>query len=155
MKCPFCRTGDFEVVDTRPGEGDFAVRRRRRCRHCGRRASTLEQLDEAPLKVVKKNGSREPFDRRKLRRGIEVACHKRPVSWQQIEELVSAIEADVYRRFEREVPSTVIGEAVMTRLRQLDQIAYVRFASVYREFKDVSEFLEEVQPMLEGTVERS
>jgi transcriptional repressor NrdR len=148
MKCPFCRQGDFDVVDSRSREGDFPIRRRRRCAACGRKAWTTEQIEEVPLKVVKKNGIREPFERRKIARGLEKACYKRPVSSQQIDEVVSEIETEIYNRYEREVPSTAIGELVMARLKELDQVAYVRFASVYREFKDVSDFVEEVQPML-------
>jgi len=148
MKCPFCRQGDFDVTDTRTDAGDFPIRRRRRCSHCGRRAWTSEQMEATPLKVVKKDQTREPYDRRKIIAGLEKACYKRPVSSQQIEEIVSHVESAVYRQYDREVPSTAIGELVMSLLRELDQVAYVRFASVYREFKDVSDFVEEVQPML-------
>ncbi len=148
MKCPYCRQGDFEVVDSRPSEGDFPIRRRRRCAQCGRKAWTVERIEETPIKVVKKNQIREPFDRHKITQGLEKACYKRPVSEAQIEAVVAEIEAEVYRRYDREVPSSAIGELVMARLKQLDQVAYVRFASVYREFKDVSDFVEEVQPML-------
>jgi transcriptional repressor NrdR len=148
MKCPFCREGGFEVVDSRADREGFPIRRRRRCSACGRRAWTVETLEEAPLKVIKKNDTREPFDRRKIRRGLEKACYKRPLSTEQLEEAVSQIEAEIYRRFDQEVPVSAIGELVMTRLKELDQVAYVRFASVYREFKDVSDFVEEVQPML-------
>ena len=108
----------------------------------------MEQIEETPLKVVKKDDSREPFDRAKILRGLEKACYKRPLGSQEIEEVVSKVEAELYQRYEREVPSSAIGELVMAHLRELDQVAYVRFASVYREFKDVSEFVEEVQPML-------
>jgi transcriptional repressor NrdR len=149
MKCPFCREGGFEVVDSRADREGFPIRRRRRCSACGRRAWTVEQLEEAPLKVIKKNDTREPFDRRKIRRGLEKACYKRPLSTEQLEEAVTQIEAEIYRRYDQEVPVSAIGELVMSRLKELDQVAYVRFASVYREFKDVSDFVEEVQPMLE------
>src|SRR5262245_21906591 len=128
MKCPFCRQGDFDVVDSRSREGEFPVRRRRRCGLCGRKAWTIEQIEEVPLKVVKKNGIREPFERRKIARGLEKACYKRPVSSQQLEEMATEIETEIYNRHEREVPSTAIGELVMTRLKELDQVAYVRFA---------------------------
>ncbi len=148
MKCPFCRQGDFDVVDSRSREGDFPVRRRRRCGQCGRKAWTIEQIEEVPLKVVKKNGIREPFERRKIARGLEKACYKRPVSSQQLEEIAADIETEIYSRFDREAPSSAIGELVMARLKELDQVAYVRFASVYRDFKAVSDFVEEVQPML-------
>src|SRR5262245_39661014 len=148
MKCPFCKEGDFAVVDSRSHEGGFPIRRRRVCRHCKRRATTIEQLEDAPLKVVKKDSSREPFDTLKLRRGLEKACYKRPVSDEQIEGIVCQVEAEVYNRYFGEVPASVIGELVMERLKEIDQVAYVRFASVYREFKDVSDFVQEVQPML-------
>jgi transcriptional repressor NrdR len=148
MKCPFCRQGDFEVTDSRSNQGEFPIRRRRKCANCGRRAWTAEQLEETPLKVVKKDQTREAFDRRKIRRGLEKACYKRPIADDQLEEIVSTIEAELYRQYDTEVPSSVIGEKLMARLKKLDQIAYVRFASVYREFKDVSDFVEEVQPML-------
>jgi transcriptional repressor NrdR len=148
MKCPFCREGDFDVTDTRAADGDFPIRRRRRCSRCGRRAWTSEQMEESPLKVVKKDLSREPYDRRKIVTGLEKACYKRPISSQQIEEAVNRIEGEIFRRHDREVPSSVIGEMAMSQLRELDQVAYVRFASVYHEFKDVSDFVEEVQPML-------
>ncbi len=148
MKCPFCRQGDFDVVDSRSREGDFPVRRRRRCAACGRKAWTIEQIEEVPLKVVKKNGVREPFEQRKISRGLQTACYKRPVSSQQLEEIAAEIETEIYSRYDREVPSSAIGELVMARLKELDQVAYVRFASVYRDFKDVSDFVDEVQPML-------
>lgn len=148
MKCPFCREGDFDVIDSRATEGDFPIRRRRRCASCGRRAWTVEQLAEVLLKVIKKNDIREPFDRLKIRKGLEKACYKRPVSSQQIEDVVSEIEAEIYRQYDSEVMSSAIGELLMAKLRELDQVAYVRFASVYREFKDVSDFVEEVAPML-------
>jgi transcriptional repressor NrdR len=148
MKCPFCRAGDFEVIDSRSQQGEFPIRRRRKCDQCGRRAWSVEHLEETPLKVIKKDQSREPFDRMKIRRGLEKACYKRPISGEQLEETVSSIEAELYRQYDNEVPSSVIGELLMARLKALDQVAYVRFASVYREFKDVSDFVEEVQPML-------
>ncbi|GBD35979.1 Transcriptional repressor NrdR [bacterium HR36] len=148
MKCPFCRRGTFEVTDTRTNNGGFPIRRRRRCSRCGRRVWSVETMEENPLHVIKKDQSREPFDRSKILRGLEKACYKRPVSQEQLEQLVGQVEEEVYRQYEREVPSRVIGELVMKYLRELDQVAYVRFASVYREFKDVSEFVEEVQPML-------
>jgi transcriptional repressor NrdR len=148
MKCPFCRTGDFEVTDSRSNQGEFPIRRRRKCDACGRRAWSIEHLEETPLKVVKKDSTREAFDRLKIRRGLEKACYKRPVGGDRLEEIVSAIEAELYRQYDTEVPSSVIGELLMAKLKELDQVAYVRFASVYREFKDVSDFVEEVQPML-------
>jgi transcriptional repressor NrdR len=148
MKCPFCREGDFAVVDSRSHQGGFPIRRRRACDKCKRKVWTIEQVEEVPLKVVKKDQSREPFDAAKIRRGLEKACYKRPVSSEQIHEIVHRIESEVYSRYFGEVPVAVLGDLVMDELRNLDQVAYVRFASVYREFKDVSEFVEEVKPML-------
>jgi transcriptional repressor NrdR len=148
MKCPFCRAGDFDVTDSRPGEGEYLIRRRRRCSQCGRRAWTIEQLEESLLKVIKKDQSREPFSRRKILSGLEKACYKRPLTSEQLEQAVTRIETELYRTYDREVPASAIGELVMAELKQLDQVAYVRFASVYREFKDVSAFVQEVQPML-------
>ena len=151
MKCPFCREGDFAVVDSRSHGGGFPIRRKRLCSHCKRRVLTVEHVEEAPLKVVKKDESREPFDPAKLRRGLEKACYKRPVSTEQIETIVRQVENDVYALYFGEVPAKILGDQVMKRLKKLDQVAYVRFASVYREFKDVSDFVEEVQPMLTRT----
>lgn len=148
MKCIFCREGDFAVVDSRSQDGGFPVRRRRVCDHCKRRVWTVEQVEDVPLKVVKKDQSREPFDAEKVRRGLERASYKRPVSTDQIEAIVRRVESHVYGGYFAEVPSSVIGESVMKELRNLDQVAYVRFASVYREFQDVSAFVQEVEPML-------
>jgi transcriptional repressor NrdR len=148
MKCPFCREGDFAVIDSRSHPSGFPVRRRRSCNRCQRRVWTIEQVEDVPLKVVKKDDSREPFDAVKLRSGLEKACYKRPVSSEQIETIVRQVESEVHANHFGEVPVTVLGELVMTHLKALDQVAYVRFASVYRAFKDVSDFVEEVQPML-------
>lgn len=147
MQCPFCRKGETKVVDSRTSDS-FAVRRRRECLECNRRFTTYERIEESPLKVIKKDGTRVPFDRERIRRGIEKACYKRPVSDEQIEELISRVEAEIYESFEREIPSRNIGELVFSALRELDQVAFVRFASVYREFKDVNDFVEELEPML-------
>ena len=148
MKCPFCRIGDFAVIDTRSQENRFPVRRRRVCSQCRRRVWTTEQIEEVPLKVVKKDLSREPFDRGKLRRGLEKACYKRPLSSEQLEEVIQQVESELYGQYFGEVPAPVIGDMVMRHLRALDQVAYVRFASVYRQFKDASDFVQEVEPML-------
>ena len=145
MRCPFCKVDDDRVVDSRVRQGGSVIRRRRACRSCGRRYTTLERVERTPLRVIKKDGSRVPFDRAKILQGLLKACYKRPVSRESLEEAIDAVEAAIGERLEPEVPSTVIGELVMGRLRQLDQVAYVRFASVYREFKDVSEFLDEVR----------
>lgn len=149
MKCPFCREDNDRVVDSRVSGGGYIIRRRRECAACGRRFTTYERIEAMPLRVVKKDGTRVEFDRQKILDGIMKACEKRPVSMQQIEEMVGQIEADVYNNNDREVSSRVIGELVMQKLREVDKVAFVRFASVYREFKDVSEFVEEVQPMLD------
>ena len=146
MHCPFCRTDDTRVIDSR-GTQDGSVRRRRACTNCMRRFTTYEKIEESPLKVVKKDGSRTPFDRKKIMRGLEKACYKRPISQEQMDRLVGTVEADLYEAFDREVDSRMIGEAVMEQLRDLDDIAYVRFASVYREFEDVSDFREEIADM--------
>lgn len=149
MMCPFCRHGETKVIDSRAAE-EFVIRRRRECLNlkCGRRFTTYEKIEETPLKVVKKDGSRVPFDREKIRSGLEKACYKRPVSDEVIEKIISDVEADVYRNFDREVPSRYIGERVFNMLRTIDQVAFVRFASVYREFKDVNDFVDELEPML-------
>jgi transcriptional repressor NrdR len=148
MKCPFCLEGDFAVVDSRSHHGGFPIRRRRICTQCKRRVMTVEYVEEAPLKVIKKDLSREPFDLAKLRRGLEKACYKRPVSTEQIETVVRRVENEICAQYFSEVPVAVLGELVMEYLKKLDQVAYVRFASVYREFKDVGDFVEEIQPML-------
>ncbi len=150
MMCPFCRHDETKVIDSR-GSQEFVIRRRRECLKCERRFTTYEKIEESPLKVVKKDGSRVPFDRMKIRDGVEKACWKRPVSEEVIERIVSDIEIDLYENFEREVPSRYIGEKVMEALRNVDQVAFVRFASVYRDFKDVTDFVEELEPMLRGT----
>lgn len=149
MLCPFCRQTETKVIDSRTSE-EFVIRRRREClnRKCGRRFTTYEKIEESPLKVVKKDGSRVPFDREKIRVGLEKACYKRPVSDEQIARIISQVEADMYQNFDREVDSRYIGERVFNMLREVDQVAFVRFASVYREFKDVNDFVEELQPML-------
>jgi transcriptional repressor NrdR len=148
MKCPFCREGDFAVIDSRSHSSGFPVRRRRSCNRCRRRVWTVEQVEDVPLKVIKKDESREPFDPAKLRVGLEKACYKRPVSTEQIESIVRQVEGEVYGTYFGEVPVTVLGELVMQYLKAIDQVAYVRFASVYRAFKDVNDFVEEVEPML-------
>jgi transcriptional repressor NrdR len=148
MKCPYCREDNDKVIDTSAIESGAIIRRRRECLACERRFTTYERIEQHPLKVVKKDGRRVPFDRDRIRIGLEKACEKRDVSAQVIDQLVSDIENDVYQNMEREVPSEYIGELVMKKLRQLDPVAYVRFASVYREFKDASDFVEEVEPLL-------
>ena len=148
MRCPFCRCDDDRVIDSRASEDGFAIRRRRECLSCKRRYTTYERLEDVAIKVVKKDGIREPFDPEKIRQGLARACWKRPVSDDQIESIVSAVESEVYEKNEIEVKSRYLGEMIMERLRRLDQVAYVRFASVYYQFKDVRDFVDELQPML-------
>jgi transcriptional repressor NrdR len=148
MKCPYCHEGDFQVIDSRAPSDGFPVRRRRVCPACKRRVFTVEIIEDSPLKVVKKDGAREDFDREKLRRGLQRACYKRPVSEEQLDAIVRRVEAEAHARYWGEVPASALGESLMDYLKELDQVAYVRFASVYREFKDVSDFMQEVQPML-------
>ena len=149
MICPFCREGETKVIDSRASQ-DFVIRRRRRCLNpaCQRRFTTYEKIEDSPLKVIKKDGSRVPFDPLKIRAGLEKACWKRPVTSEQIEAIVAAVEADVYQHFEMEVPSRYIGERIFEALREVDDVAFVRFASVYREFQDLNDFVEELEPML-------
>lgn len=148
VKCPFCHEEHNRVVESASGEGGFAVRRRRECLSCRRQFTTLERSEERTLKVVKKDGARVPFERQKIKRGLEKACWKRPISDEQLESIVTAIEEEVRAKFDAEVESAVLGELVMNQLRKLDQVAFVRFASVYREFQDVRDFVEELEPML-------
>ncbi|MCX7804909.1 MAG: transcriptional regulator NrdR [Planctomycetota bacterium] len=148
MRCPFCREDNDRVVDSRPGENGAAIRRRRECLACKRRFTTYERVEESPLKVVKKDGRREPYDRAKLKSGVEKACGKLPVSEEQREALVSEVESEIMEKFDREVPSSEIGERIMERLKKLNQVAYVRFASVYREFRDVSGFEDVLKEIL-------
>jgi len=145
MRCPFCHVDQDRVVDSRSSSDGTVVRRRRECLNCGKRFTTYERVEETPLRVVKKDGSRTPFDREKIRHGIARACEKRPVSAAQIDEVVTRIENEVTRKYDREVPSRFIGEQVMESLKRLDKIAYVRFASVYREFKDPEEFIAAIE----------
>ncbi|NQT39237.1 MAG: transcriptional repressor NrdR [Planctomycetes bacterium] len=147
MKCPFCRDDNDRVIDTRAVADGFAVRRRRQCDSCRRRYTTYERID-APIKVVKKDGTREPFDRQKFKLGLEKACWKRPVGDAQIEAVILGVESDVETTFDTEVDSHYLGELAMRHLRDLDEVAYVRFASVYRQFKDVQDFVNELKPML-------
>lgn len=151
MQCPYCRAGDFVVVASRSQESGFPVRRRRFCPECKRRVWTVEQIEEVPLKVIKKTDQRrEDFDAAKLRRGLAIACYKCPVTPDQLNHIVSQVESELYTNHFGEVPSSVIGDLVMGHLKKLNQVAYVRFASVYREFRDPEEFVAEVRPMLNG-----
>lgn len=145
MRCPFCKVDKDKVVDSRSSSEGAVVRRRRECLNCGRRFTTYERVEESPLRVVKKDGSRVPFDREKILVGIRKACEKRPVSSEQIETAVTRIEDQINKNYDREVPSTEIGEMVMEALKKLDKVAYVRFASVYREFKDPEDFVKAIR----------
>jgi len=148
MKCPFCGHQEDKVVDSRASSDGVSIRRRRECLGCGKRFTTYEQIEEQSLMVIKKDGRREPFDRHKLLAGLVKACEKRPVSMDQLEGLVDELERELSQEFEREVSSREIGERVMRRLHALDPVAYVRFASVYREFKDVEQFMRELKDLL-------
>ena len=148
MKCPFCGHENTRVIDSRPAEDNSSIRRRRQCESCGKRFTTYEKLETMPLMVIKKDNSRESYDRSKLEAGIIHSCHKRPISIQQIKGLIDEIENEIFNKEEKEVPSFVIGELVMKKLQDLDEVAYVRFASVYREFKDVNTFMEEIGKLL-------
>ncbi len=148
MKCPFCNQDDTRVVDSRPVDDNSSIRRRRMCDACGKRFTTYEKVETIPLIVIKKDQNREQYDRRKIENGVIRACYKRPISAQQITAVVDQIETLVFSREEREVSSEVIGEIVMDQLKELDPVAYVRFASVYREFKDVNTFMDELKKLL-------
>lgn len=151
MKCPFCSCEDSKVIDSRPTDEGERIRRRRECTSCGKRFTTYEIIETVPVIVVKKDHSREVFDRDKLLRGMLRACEKRPVSLEQLEHAVNGIEVQLQNGFEREVSSDVIGEMAMDKLRDLDEVAYVRFASVYRQFKDINTFMEELAKILKDS----
>ncbi|MGE5591493.1 MAG: transcriptional regulator NrdR [Bacillota bacterium] len=150
MNCPYCHHPDSKVLDSRPTEEGHAIRRRRECLACGRRFTTYEKVEEVPLMVVKKDGRRVAFDRSKVLAGIVKACEKRPIPLARLEELADEIERDLRNRMEPEISSTDIGEKVMEKLRDLDEVAYVRFASVYRQFTDINRFREELEKLLQG-----
>jgi len=148
MRCPFCGYKEDKVVDSRSTGEESAVRRRRECLKCGKRFTTYEYIEEISLMVIKKDGRREPFDRKKILAGIVRACEKRPISMEKMEEIVTHVERAIQKKSDREVVSSKIGEFVMERLKMLDDVAYVRFASVYRQFKDVGQFMMELKDML-------
>ena len=148
MKCPFCGEENTKVIDSRPAEENNSIRRRRQCEVCGKRFTTYEKVETIPLIVIKKDDNREPYDRSKIERGIVRSCHKRPVSYDQIVSTVEEIEAEIFNKEEKEISSNEIGEIVMDKIKELDQVAYVRFASVYREFKDVNTFMDELKKFL-------
>ena len=148
MKCPACSYTESKVLDSRPADDGSAIRRRRECLNCQRRFTTYERIEEIPVMVVKKDGSRQAFDRAKLLNGVVRACEKRPVSFSDMEALVSDVETGIGALMENEISTTRIGEMVMERLKNLDEVAYVRFASVYRRFKDINTFMEELELLL-------
>ena len=148
MKCPYCGEENTKVIDSRPAEENNAIRRRRQCLKCKKRFTTYEKVENIPLIVIKKDDIREPYDRGKIEAGIVRSCHKRPVSYEQIVSAVEDVENKIFNMEKKEISSRVIGEIVMERLKELDQVAYVRFASVYREFKDVSTFMDELKKIL-------
>jgi transcriptional repressor NrdR len=153
MKCPFCQADNDRVLDSRASEDGFATRRRRECLACKRRYTTYERVERTAIKVVKKDGARVPFDRNKLKLGLEKACWKRPISDAKLEAIVTDTENHIEAHFDSEVESRYIGELVIEQLRELDQVAYVRFASVYRQFEDVQDFVEELKPMLSPPID--
>ncbi len=149
MKCPSCQCDNDRVIDTRASQDGSAIRRRRLCLACRRRYTTYERIERTTVKIVKKDGVREPFDQSKIKRGLEKACWKRPIGDAQLEAIIATVENELESSLESEVPSREVGELVIEQLRQLDQVAYVRFASVYRQFEDVHDFVSELRPMLD------
>ena len=148
MKCPFCNHENTRVIDSRPAEDNNSIRRRRVCDECGKRFTTYEKIETIPLIIIKKDQNRETYDRSKIEAGVLRTCHKRPVSVSQITQLVDEVENEISGMEEREIQSAVVGEKIMNKLKELDPVAYVRFASVYREFKDVNTFMDELRKVL-------
>ena len=148
MKCRFCQCTDSKVVDSRPTDDGAAIRRRRECMNCGRRFTTYEKVEEMPIYVVKRDGTMEPFDSEKILRGVRKSCEKRPISVAAMDELVEDVEREINNSLVQEITTIQIGEMVMSRLKDLDEVAYVRFASVYRSFKDINTFMEELKLLL-------
>jgi transcriptional repressor NrdR len=148
MKCPFCGHENTRVIDSRPAEENNSIRRRRVCDECDKRFTTYEKVETIPLIIIKKDNNRETYDRSKIEAGVLRACHKRPISARQITKVVEEVEAEIFSREEKEIESRIIGEMVMNKLKELEAVAYVRFASVYREFKDINTFMDELKKML-------
>ena len=148
MKCPFCISENTRVSDSRPADDNNSIRRRRLCDDCGKRFTTYEKVETIPLIIIKKDNNREQYDRSKIEKGVLLACHKRPISAEQITKLVDDVEIEIFNREEKEIESSLIGEILMDKMKDLDPVAYVRFASVYREFKDVNTFMNELRKML-------
>lgn len=149
MKCPFCGHENTRVIDSRPAEENNSIRRRRVCDECNKRFTTYEKIETIPLIIIKKDNNREAYDRAKIEAGVLRACHKRPVSADQLNQLVESIETEIFNKEAKEIPSQEIGELVMNKLKDLDAVAYVRFASVYREFKDINTFMDELKKVLD------
>ena len=145
MRCPFCSHENTRVIDSRPAEENNSIRRRRACDECGKRFTTYEKVETIPLIIIKKDNNRETYDRSKIEAGVLRACHKRPISASQITNLINDVETEIFNLEEKEIPSQVIGELVMNKLKNLEAVAYVRFASVYREFKDINTFMDELK----------
>ena len=148
MKCPFCSHENTRVIDSRPAEENNSIRRRRVCDECGKRFTTYEKIETIPLIIIKKDQNRETYDRSKIEAGVLRACHKRPISANQINKMIDEVETEIFNMEEKEIPSDVIGEIVMNKLKELDTVAYVRFASVYREFKDINTFMDELKKVM-------
>ena len=148
MKCPFCNYGDTKVIDSRAQDDNATIRRRRLCEKCGKRFTTYERVDIIPMTVIKRNGTREIFDKNKLLNGIMKSCNKRNISVKQMESIVDDIETTIMNSMEKEIESQEIGNMVMDRLKDIDEVAYVRFASVYRQFKDINTFMDELEKLL-------
>lgn len=148
MKCPYCNHNETKVLDSRPTEDNASIRRRRECLGCLKRFTTYENVEDIPVYVIKKDGTREPFNKRKIMSGLLKSCEKRPVSVLEIERIIDEIEKQVYNTMEQEIKSELIGELVMEKLKKLDDVAYVRFASVYKQFKDINTFINELQKIL-------
>ncbi|MBQ3785946.1 MAG: transcriptional repressor NrdR [Lachnospiraceae bacterium] len=148
MKCPFCSHENTRVIDSRPAEENNSIRRRRVCDECGKRFTTYEKVETIPLIVIKKDNNREAYDRKKIEGGMIRACHKRPVPVEDIVRLVDEVETEVFSMEDKEIPSTLIGELVMSKLKGIDDVAYVRFASVYKDFKDINTFMDELKKFL-------
>lgn len=150
MKCPFCSAYETKVIDSRPVDENASIRRRRQCESCNKRFTTYEKLETMPIMLIKKDNTRESYDRTKLEKGIIKSCHKRPISRDSIQRMVDEIENTIFAMEQREMASSVIGELVMNKLKEVDEVAYVRFASIYREFKDVSTFMEEIGNLIKN-----
>ncbi len=149
MKCPYCGKTDTRVIDSRPAEDNSSIRRRRCCDECGKRFTTYEKVETIPLIVIKKDNTREQYDRSKIESGILRACYKLPISAADIQKTIDAIETEIFSQEDKEIPTSMIGEIVMDKLKELHEVAYVRFASIYREFKDVNTFMAEIKKILE------